>query len=220
MKTLGILWDYNGTIVNDEHIHEKAVAEVLLRRHIVLTHEMYTSECLGQSDKASFENLKKIFPQLENSSVQQLVTEKTSLYLPLVETESIMWPGLKDLLQNLHEEFAMAIVTGSLRAEIMPTLEKEGIIHFFQTVITANDISRSKPDPEGYLKGIKTLNIPVENIVVIEDTDIGVKAAKAAGLKCIALEQGGLTKNLQEADKIVKMVIEITPELVKEVLKV
>jgi HAD superfamily hydrolase (TIGR01509 family) len=218
MKNLGILWDYNGVIVNDEHLHEKAMTEILSRHGFILTPELYRKHCLGRSDKASYENLQKVFPNIDNISAEDFIIAKTAVYLPLTKTESIVWPGLKDLFKTLDEQFLMAIITGSGPDEILPTLEKEGITHWFQTVITAHDVNRSKPDPEGYLKGVRALNIPAENIVVIEDTPAGFRAAKAAGLKCIAVLHTSPTENLEEADKIVESVVEITPDLIKGLL--
>lgn len=217
-KEFGILWDYNGVIANDEHLQEKAVARVVGGYDVVINHEIYERECLGRSDKLAFENLKRLFPKIQYIPFEELMTAKTKIYLSFIESESILWPNLKNLFDELNEQFVMAIVTGSLRSEILPTLQKEGIIDLFKTIITADDLNQGKPNPEGYLKGAAVLNLPKENLVIIEDTPSGVQAAKAAGIKCIAVLHSVTADTLTSADSIIKNVSVITPGFIKKVL--
>ncbi len=89
----------------------------------------------------------------------------------------------------------------------------------FKKIISAEDITRGKPDPEGYLLGLKAVNLGRERVVVIEDTPVGVHAAKEAGLKCIALCHTSPKETLSEADIIVDTIKSVNLMLLKEILK-
>lgn len=218
MKSIGILFDYNGVIVDDEHLQEKATAIAVKQFGVELTHELFKEHCLGQTDKLGLENLKTIFPQMQNASIEALAKVKTEVYFALIEHESILYPGIKDQLQKFSEQFHIALVSGARRVEIISTLEEESIEHYFQAIITAEDVTRSKPDPEGYRKGVAALNLPPKNIVAVEDTPTGVAAAKGAGVKCIAVLHNLPADKLQAADKIVEKVTDITPDIIRELV--
>lgn len=218
MKKYGILFDYNGVLVDDEYLQEKAMVQVLSRYECELTPQLYEAKCLGRSDKEAFERLQEIFVQIKDVQIRQLIQQKVEEYQQLIINRAITYPDIKNILQELDNEFLLAVVTGSLKVEVEPILEKEGIRNFFQAVITADDILRSKPNPEGYLMGINALGLPTENIIVIEDTVSGVSAAKAAGLKCIAVLHTLSADKLADADRVIKSIREITPELVREVI--
>jgi beta-phosphoglucomutase len=218
-REAGILFDYNGVIVDDEHLQEQALADICANHGVSLTHELYVTHCLGRPDRELFQNLGSVFKQLTAVPVEELVNQKVRRYRHLIEEKSILFPGFTKTLQLLHTHFALAVVTGSLRSEIEPILAEENIASFFEAVITADDISRGKPNPEGYLKGIRALNLPPEKIVVIEDTPRGIEAAKAAGLKCIAVCHTVDASHLKQADIILPTVNDVTPDVVWSMVK-
>ena len=218
-KSQGILFDYNGVIVDDEKIQEKAMANVVRGYGLEVTSQMYEKICLGRSDKEGFEAMQRISKEVAQIPVRQLMQEKAQEYERCVQEESVIYPGFKETLNELLQEFEIGVVTASQRAEIETVLSKEGILNLFKTVITADDVINAKPDPEGYKKGINALGLPSENIVVVEDTSYGVSAAKSAGLTCVAVLHTMPADRLGQADKIVKSVNEVTVEMVREILK-
>jgi len=218
MKKYGILFDYNGVIVDDEHLHEKAMANVVASHGHELNSELFTEECVGLTDKAALENLQKIFAGLNDVSIKALTQKTAQEYQKLVDNESILYKGVKNIIKELSTEFELAIVPGSLRVEVHPVLEEEDIARFFRAVITAEDIKAGKPNPEGYLRGINELKIIPENIVVIEDTPPGVQAANAAGLMCIAVLNTVTRDELKIADKIIENIEDLTTSLVQNVI--
>jgi HAD superfamily hydrolase (TIGR01509 family) len=217
-KKAGILFDYNGVIVDDEHLQEQAMGDITKRHGVPLNHELYITYCLGRPDKEGLQNLQSAFPRLAETPVETLVTEKVERYRHLIENESILFPGLTETLRRLHKHFALAVVTGSLRSEIDTILVEEGIKSFFTAVISADDISRGKPDPEGYLKGMAALKLPPEQIVAVEDTPRGIEAAQAAGLTCIAVAQTVEKRYLTEADVVLDNVTQMTPQMTPELV--
>lgn len=219
MKNYGVLFDYNGVIVTDEHIQERATSNILKRYSIELSHQHYQEYCLGRPDRDGFEKLKDIFAEkLTNVTSVEFIAERISEYNKLIQDESIVHPSLKNILLQLQGNYQFAIVSGASRAEILPILEETKLLSFFEKIITVDDIQRGKPDPEGYLKGVAALGIPKENIVVIEDTPAGVHAAKAAGLKCIALLATVSRNQLDMADLVVENLSQVNKGLIQKVL--
>lgn len=219
MKEFGILFDYNGVIVDDEHLQREAMNEVLKNWQAELTEDMYEQYCLGQSDKGAFDNLRNVLPRLQVVTTEELIQKKFEAYQKISGTILPLHPGVEKLLQELSQDFRIGLVTGSQRSEMEPILTKGDIKKFFEVIITADDVFHPKPDPEGYAKAISALGLPNENVVVIEDSPAGVAAAKAAGLKCIAVLQTVAKDKLAAADYIINNVNQLTTNLVRQIIK-
>ena len=126
--------------------------------------------------------------------------------------------NLAAVLAALDGEFKLGIVTRSWRADVQRMLERENIAQYFHAIIAAEDLSASKPDPDGYLQGINALNLPAQHIVAVEDTPTGVQAAQAAGLRCIAVEPEPGSDRLAGAAASIKNLSELTPAFVHEII--
>lgn len=216
---LGILWDYNGVIAQDEHLHEAAFREVLTRYGVVLTDQLYGQCCLGRTDAAGFEEFElRFMEQLATVSIEELIAKKQAVYQRCVVPKEILYPGAVEVLRSLNGS-PYAIVTSSTRSEVTPVVAYlAGLGVHFSGVITAEDVAKGKPDPEGYLKGLHAIKLLPAQVVVIEDSPSGVEAAKAAGLACIALCHTSTEERLREADLIVPTIRDITLELIRNVL--
>ena len=216
----GILFDYNGVLANDEHLHEESFQEVLSQFGVDLTAEFYKEYCLGRTDADGFEALKvRLGEQLAGLATQELVAMKQSAYQQRLIPSEVLYPGVVEVLGTLNGTCPYAVVTGSKKSELAPVLkhlQRYGI--HFKALVTADDITRGKPDPEGYLKGLCAIELPHEQVVAVEDSPSGVKAAKAAGLVCVAVCHTTPNDRLREADMIVPNIRNITPWLLRSVI--
>jgi beta-phosphoglucomutase-like phosphatase (HAD superfamily) len=103
----------------------------------------------------------------------------------------------------------IAIVSGAAAAEIVPVVAAAGLTDLFTAVVTSDDISHGKPHPEGYLVALGHLrnrvggDLPADEVTVFEDTEAGILAAKAAGMRCIAVSRTLSPDRLTAADEIV-----------------
>ncbi|MEX0650310.1 MAG: HAD family phosphatase [Candidatus Andersenbacteria bacterium] len=220
MKKYGILFDYNGVIVDDEHIHEKVMVNIMSNLGVELTHDLFNEHCLGRTSQAGFENLIHAFSaKLKGCSAKALTEQKAKEYAELVKEESIIHPAIKTVLSRLSENYRLGLVTASPRSEVIPILEEENLLHYFEVVVTIDDVQKGKPDPEGYLKGISGVGLSKDQILIVEDTPSGVAAAKASGAKCIAVLHTVTRDKVKDADIIVESVEEITPSLVSEAMR-
>jgi sugar-phosphatase len=100
----------------------------------------------------------------------------------------------------------LAIVSGAARAEIEPVLEAAGIADLFAAIVPAEDIERGKPEPDGYLRALTLLDgdLAARDVLVFEDTEAGVAAAKGAGMRCFAVLGTLAPERLAQADEIVE----------------
>jgi beta-phosphoglucomutase-like phosphatase (HAD superfamily) len=109
-----------------------------------------------------------------------------------------------------------AICSGALLPEIEMILEGAGLRNYFEVIVSAEQVERGKPDPEGFLLALKLLNkklkksIKPEDCVVIEDSHWGLQAAKAAGMRAVAITNTYAAEHLKPADKIIAHLTDLT----------
>jgi HAD superfamily hydrolase (TIGR01509 family) len=216
---LGVLFDYNGVIVKDEILHEQAFVHALYEHQITFTPEMYTTYCLGRSDLEGVRNLKVQFSRaLKDISADQLVKCKQLIYRDMLAGKDILFPRAAETISRLALTCRVGVVTSSTKAEVMPLLTKAKIASLFTCVIAVDDFGQGKPAPDPYLHGIKAMGLKPQSIVAVEDSPSGVLSAKAAGLKCIAVETTTVKDKLVGADLIVNGVWSIDIEMIRLLL--
>ncbi len=129
----------------------------------------------------------------DENVVRRLVEAKVRI---AVEKANLvkLFPGAIEILESLKGKIKIGLASMNNRQVIDRLLSVLGISGFFDAVITVDEVKKSKPDPEIFLKTAAQLNNKPENCVVLEDSIFGVKAAKAGKMKCIAVAQGAYTK--------------------------
>jgi HAD superfamily hydrolase (TIGR01509 family) len=98
---------------------------------------------------------------------------------------------------------SVAVVSGAARDEVEPVLAAAELTNAVSAVVTADDVERGKPDPEGYLRALAILGADAERAVAFEDSQAGVGAARAAGIRCIAVLGTMPPERLAAADEII-----------------
>lgn len=217
---LGILFDYNGVLVDDEHLHWQTMSQTLGEYGIDLPRDYYYEKWVGRTDEEQLKQARaKHKDKLGNVSLEQLMSEKMELYLDLLPKTDIMPEGVPELVAELAQENKLGIVSGARREEIEKVLARNNITTYFEFIVSSEETTKSKPNPEGYLAGLKKLGTNKEETVVIEDSVYGVAAAHAAGLKCIAVQTTTPKEKLEEAaaDLIIPSVVDLTPPLLAQV---
>jgi HAD superfamily hydrolase (TIGR01509 family) len=162
-------------------------AQLVLNRYgIGLTPEQYSEFFLGKTMHSGFSRyLSNVGSEID---VQRAMTEQAEAYLELAAGQLTALPGVVEFIRDLERGgMPMALVTGSLRSEAHLTLDALGLVDVFEVVMGAEDVHKSKPDPEGYLKAARTLGIFLEDCVVIEDAPSNVVALKELGIRSVAV---------------------------------
>jgi len=212
-----VLFDMNGVIINDEHIHEMIFKRTISVFGVKLSHKEYLEYCAGRTDEASYDSIAKKFNV--NLPIKDLLNEKSKEYLKLFPDNFKKYPGIVSLIKRLHQSFITALTSSSSKMEINLVLKELDIFDYFKVIVSADDVSKSKPDPEPYLITANKLNVKPAECVVIEDSKNGIMSAKEAGCYCIAIPTTYVESDLDKADLVVKSFNEINKGLLLSLIK-
>lgn len=196
-----VIFDMNGVIIDDEYVHEIAFQATVKKYGIKMTHEMYLACCAGRTDRAGFETVAN--ETGVNLPIEQVLEDKSQQYLELFPKYKRSFPGVIALINKLKRDYILALTSSASRAEVEMTLKEFEITDCFKVIVTADDITKGKPDPEPYLLTAQKLHVNPDVCVVIEDSRNGLLSAKAAGMKCIVITTTHAKADLKEADLIV-----------------
>jgi HAD superfamily hydrolase (TIGR01509 family) len=202
MKKKVYLFDMNGVIIDDEHLHQQATLGVLQRHGYAADASVYKRHFAGRTRDSGFRNYHQALQAAYD--IHALSEEKDELYQELARNGLRTVDHVVAFVRSLGKRgHAMAIVTGAPRKEAKHVLETFGLADHFLQVITGEDITLSKPHPEGYLKAAAMLQVSPAECVVVEDAPMGVQAAHRAGMRCAAVTTTHTPDELKEADWIV-----------------
>ncbi len=198
MSLKAVLFDFNGVIINDEPIHEQLIEELLLTENLRSKREEIRKFCLGRSDRACLIDLLNYRGRaVSNSYLDQLIERKSIAYQNrLQQLEPLpLYPGLQNLIQQLQAaDLKLALVTGAMGEEVELVLNHSGLRNNFPIIVTGDDITLSKPEPEGYLLAVERLNqvyphlnLQPSDCLALEDTFVGMIAAQRAGMQVVGI---------------------------------
>ena len=177
-----IFWDNDGVLVDTERLYFLATQQVLATVGITLTKEQYVELFMVQSGGAwQLAADQGISP----GDIETLRQARNDLYSSLLREMPLTVAGVQEVLETLHKTYVMGIVTSSRSDHFALIHQRTGFLPYFQFVLTAGDYSRSKPDPDPYLRAIERSGVQRDECLVIEDSERGLIAATAAGIRCI-----------------------------------
>lgn len=204
-----ILWDNDGVLVDTEQLYFQANVDTFGRWGHVLTEEEYVELFLA-SDRGTVELLAR--RNYAPDRVEPYRNERDRRYSELLESadRDLVIEGVKETLATLHGRVAMGIVTSCRRVHFELIHAQSGLLQYMDFVLTLEDYERCKPDPEPYLLGLARCGHPAANCLVIEDSERGLTAAKAAGLACwIVPSRWTMSMNFARADRVVEGIQDI-----------
>ena len=220
-----VIFDFDGVITDSEILHLRAFNRVLAQYGIEITTKDYYKTYLGFTD---FDCFRLLVDQgqlkISKQEIKNLIEQKNQIFEELAKSEGRTIEGVHDFLKMLEQNgVPMAICSGALLAEIELILEDSGLRHFFATIVSAEQVKKGKPNPEGFLLTLQRLNhsvIPAQagiqnpilsdQCIVIEDSRWGLKAAKAAGMHAIAVTNSYDADELSLAERIVTRLNELS----------
>ena len=187
-----ILFDNDGVLVDTEHLYFRANQEALAGVGVQLDAADYVELFLRQGKGAWHLARER---GLGPADVDALRAARDRRYVELVETADVVIPGVAEIVPALARRYRLAIVTSSEPAPFARTHARTGLLPHFELVLAQGDYARAKPEPDPYLRAVERLGVAGERCLVIEDSERGLIAAKAAGLRCwvipSALTAGG-----------------------------
>ncbi len=193
----GVIFDMDGVLINSEPLHCRAFQDILAPHGVGVTEEEYYAKYLVYSDR---EVLERLLPDVR--VLDGAVAAKERRYWQLLEAGV---PAFRDGLALLArtDGWRVGLATGSIRREAELALRCLGIRERFGAVVAREDCGKGKPDPEPYLRAAGALGLSPRRCVVVEDAPGGVRAAKAAGMACVAVTHSCPRERLVEADLVV-----------------
>jgi beta-phosphoglucomutase len=199
-----VLFDFNGTLSQDEPILCEILVELFAEYGKPLSAQQYFEEFAGLSDP---EIIRSWFGD-DYPAVDEIVAERIRRYRRAVGDGASVPEEVRAAVRYAAARVAVGVVSGAAREEIAPVLEAAGLADVLGTIVSADDVVAGKPDPEGYLRALDCLDgdIAAGDVLVLEDTEAGVEAAKAAGMRCVAVLGTVAPARLVAADEIVQAV--------------
>jgi beta-phosphoglucomutase len=207
----GVIFDFDGIIVDTEPLHYRAFQEILVPLGLGYTWDVYLRSYLGFDDRDAFrEAFRSAGRSLKERDLQVLVEEKGAAFQRIVAAGLEVYPGVVELIRSTAGSLPLALCSGALPSDIDPILNRLGITGLFDVIVTAADVRASKPDPESYVLAVARLKTayPDRKItpgmcLAIEDTPAGITSARIAGLKVLAVTNSYPEEELTSADRII-----------------
>ena len=212
-----VIWDVDGVLVDSYTPHFESWQKTAEALGVSYTEEDFQSGF----GKTTREHLKENFgANMSDDQIEQIEADKEALYREMVTEDFPAMAGARELIQALKDaDFKIALATSGPAANLMLAVRLMKLQPFLSAVVSGNEVTKGKPDPEIFLKAAKNCGVKPTRCVVIEDSKFGIQAAKAAGMGCLALLSTGHDRDEQaEADRIVESLEGIAAEEVRALL--
>lgn len=180
-----VVFDMDGTLVDNMHMHQRAWREFLLRYGIDMTEEDFHRNNMGTIREV----VANFFPHIrDDEELMRLGLEKEAHYQDIYRGSVQAIAGLRDFLSRLQAAgIPMALASAAHQGNIDFTLEALGIGGFFTAVTGSDEVPLGKPDPAVYIRSTEKLGVPPSSCMAFEDSFSGIRAALAAGMKVVAM---------------------------------
>jgi HAD superfamily hydrolase (TIGR01509 family) len=206
-----ILWDNDGVLVDTEKLYFLANRQIFESIGIDLTPEVYFENFLRKGTGAWHLAEEK---GISIDRIKELRDLRNELYSKFLQKEKILLKGVEEVLSYMHKKYIMGIVTSSRKDHFDLIHHSTNILKYFDFILTGEDFTRLKPDPQPYLMALEKTGLKKEECIIVEDSERGLASANAAGIKCIVIPHE-LTKkgNFETAYKVLSNIAEVINEL-------
>lgn len=223
-----VVFDFDGVIVDSEPLHHRAFVRVAKSLGYAMSWEQYLAQFVGFDDRDAFRVILghgpgKAASDAVEKQVAQLIREKAHAFELEVDQGVDTIPGSVQLIEQLAGKLPIAIASGATKMDIRIILAKLGLDNVFDVTVTADDVARSKPDPESYAMAVRKLaakypdrHITPASAIAIEDTATGIVSARAAGLQVLGLTTTGPAELLHQASRVAPNLQGVTLALLRQ----
>ncbi|MBO0482870.1 HAD family hydrolase [Candidatus Enterococcus courvalinii] len=206
MKVNAVIFDMDGLLFDTEMVYYEATQMVADQMGFPYDKEFYL-RFLGVSDEEVWANYHEIFAEYGRETVQRFIDESFQETLTRFASGNVqLKPGVMELLDFLDkQEIPKVVASSNQRKVIELLLEKNDLLTRFDTIVSAENVKRAKPDPEIFLLAQQKLGTAKENTLILEDSQNGILAAEAAEIPVIMVPDL-LQPSAELADKTVAVV--------------
>jgi beta-phosphoglucomutase-like phosphatase (HAD superfamily) len=227
-----VIFDFNGVLVDDEHVHFELFRAILDEEGVAISAQQYHERYLGLDDRGCFEAaLTEAGQAADGARLDDLIARKARRYIAVASAGLRYFPGAAACLRTLARFWPLAINSGALRPEIEFALDRLACRARVAAIVSAEDTTRCKPDPQGYLLALDALrrsgspgaapaltDLRPEHCVVVEDSLAGVASAKGAGMWAVGITHTYPAEALREAgaDAVIDSLETLTPDWIND----
>jgi beta-phosphoglucomutase family hydrolase len=213
-----VIFDLDDTMVNSDPLHARAWEELLKNYG-------YKFSDLPQELRSNFIGMRvadivnELIDYLQlNTNKEKFYKKRVEIFLKIVKKELQVMPGLIYSLKLMKDNnYKLAVASSGAKKYIELVLEKFDIKHYFDVIITGDDVIKGKPNPETYLIACKKLNLKPSECLVLEDATKGIRSAKAAECSCIAVKNPNIPEqSYPEADLVLESLNKLTLDVVRQ----
>jgi HAD superfamily hydrolase (TIGR01509 family) len=185
MPPSAVLFDFDGVIADTENHHVAAWQRTLLAMGWQVPEEIAARAT--EIDDRLF--LEEIFERngVTDGDIEGWMRKKQALMVQMLQDACHIYPGVVELLHELRGHVRLAVVSGTWKENVEAVLSRKGLIDFFELIVSKEDVSSMKPDPEVYRVALDRLHLAAIQTVAIEDSPAGLAAAREAGIPSIAI---------------------------------
>jgi beta-phosphoglucomutase len=215
-----VIFDFNGVIADDEHLHFAAFQQALAEAGLSLSKEDYYGRYQGMDERNCLAALRTIAAEFDAARMARILERKALLFRDAAARQRPqLFRGVEEVVKRVGERYRLAIASGGRREQIDRALKDTTIERDFTVIVSAEDTAVGKPDPAIYRMALKLLNgatpcprppLRPDECLVIEDSVAGIRAALAAGMRVIAVATTYPAQELAAADLVVPDVSRIT----------
>ena len=200
-ETKAVIWDMDGVIADTGQYHFASWQEVLAKSGVNLAERDFLKLFGTRSDFI----IGKILGQgLSQEDIENISQEKNRNFREKAKGNIKAFPGVIKLLSTIKKgNFRQALVSSALEENIDLVIAELDLDGYFDCIIHGHEVAESKPSSQIYLLAAEKLGAEPKNCIVIEDSPFGVRAAKAAGMRCLAVTNTHPQQDFEEADKVV-----------------
>jgi len=203
-----LLLDFNGTLSEDEPLLFAIFEDLFAAAGKPISEAEYYDQLAGLSDP-------EVVEAWLGRPEPAVVAQKIELYRDRSADGHTISQDARRAVRQAAESVVVAIVSGSARSEIEPVVTAAGLSSSIAEIVAAEDVERGKPAPDGYLRVLELLGLEPGEAVALEDSEVGIAAAKTARLSCYAVSGTHPPDRLAAADGIVER---LDPDFVRQVL--
>jgi HAD superfamily hydrolase (TIGR01509 family) len=205
-----VVFDMDGVLIESEEIWD-AVREAYVRERGGRYDEEIQRAMMGMSSTEWSRYLHETAgiadePEAINAEVVRRMLAAYREGLPLVD-------GAADAVRRLAARYPLAVASSSNRPLIDTVLEVAGLTQYFTATVSSEEVPRGKPAPDVYLEAARRLGVPPERCVAVEDSHSGIRSAKAAGMRVVAIPNRSYPPDedaLEQADVVIRSLDELT----------
>jgi beta-phosphoglucomutase len=205
-----VIFDFDGVIVDTEPLHYKAFQEILVPLGLGYSWQEYLDLYMGFDDRDAFrESFRAAGRTLSADALKNMIDAKAEAFLKIVSVGVAPYPGVVELIRSISGNLPLGLCSGALRSDIDPILAQLGLSDAFDTLVTADEVAASKPDPQSYRLTLQRLQelfpdrIAAAASLAIEDTPAGIASATGAGLKVLSVTNSYPEDRLTGACRVV-----------------